>query len=887
MSTRESWRDQASGNPLTTVAREPAPAPEQPGARDWFQEQARQRDRTTGRIRSRDGLFLLDPDAQQLTMGAATGPLAGVGLALGLWDGVYTFRIGDPAGQHLVYTIADGLALVGGLTATSGAIGGWTISSGALTSGSTVLDATNQQLRIGATAYLTGVGVFAGFASGVPRFRVGDPAGHYLAYDGVSTITLNGQIVANGNIVPGAINQSLMASGLRVPVIVASLPALPSASYPEGALAFLTTDDKLYRSTGTTWTAAVPTSDLSGTVNLATQISGELTTAFAAAGLINANVTINADGTLSGAGAGQVALGSLPGSINLGTQVSGALTAAFAAAGLINANVTVNSDGTLTGAGGGQVSLTSLPGSVAAGQIAANAVTADKINALAVTTAKLAASAITAEKIATNAVTAIKINALAVTTAKLDALAVTADKIAVNAVTADKIFANAVTADKILAGAVTAAKISVTSLAAIVANMGSITAGQIVIGSTNRIWLNDAGDGALAIGGSTKASAPFRVTAAGALTATNATISGTIQAGSVVAASSFTAASPVFSGTCTFRSGSAGTRVLIDSDAAGGGRLRLYSSTGSLATQLYAIATATWLESVGTLTIRSTTAGSVVVSGADLTITSADLILGTGSRLVSSGTHVTIAQNTILDQGASTAAILQTRSSTVAHGMTDHAVTSHYGQLLPVNGTDGGLMVRGLTENQIGLELLGFIISSNTTKTAAANAGVVIGSWQKSGTGVGAMSANSNLLAVRNGGNTRFIVDAEGDFHYDGTASTYDTFDDAKLIRALSRLTGGPSVILDEFDADVTYTEDDLVRAGILGAPLADQGLVNGAALQRLHNGAAWQQAGQVSHLIQALTSVLEGNPSLQGRAAALGALARARQPVASERGRP
>jgi hypothetical protein len=51
------------------------------------------------------------------------------------------------------------------------------------------------------------------------------------------------------------------------------------------------------------------------------------------------------------------------------------------------------------------------------------------------------------------------------------------------AITADKVSANAITADKISAGAVTAAKISVTNLAAISADLGSITAGTIVLPS--------------------------------------------------------------------------------------------------------------------------------------------------------------------------------------------------------------------------------------------------------------------------------------------------------------------------------------------------------------------------------------------------------------------
>lgn len=95
-----------------------------------------------------------------------------------------------------------------------------------------------------------------------------------------------------------------------------------------------------------------------------------------------------------------------------------------------------------------------------------------------------------------------------------------------------KITANSVTASQIAASTITANLLSVSTLSAITADMGSLTAGSIVIGSTNKLWLNESADGALNIGGSTKASAPFRVTAAGALTATSATITGAITASS-------------------------------------------------------------------------------------------------------------------------------------------------------------------------------------------------------------------------------------------------------------------------------------------------------------------------------------------------------------------
>lgn len=109
----------------------------------------------------------------------------------------------------------------------------------------------------------------------------------------------NGVLVGGSYIAAQAIDVAKFASGIRPVQIVSSLPALPDANYPEGAVVFLTTDDKLYRSTGSGWTASVPTTDLSGQITT-TQISdnaistpklaaGAVTTAKLAAGAVTAN----------------------------------------------------------------------------------------------------------------------------------------------------------------------------------------------------------------------------------------------------------------------------------------------------------------------------------------------------------------------------------------------------------------------------------------------------------------------------------------------------------------------------------------------------------------------------------------------------------------------
>lgn len=70
----------------------------------------------------------------------------------------------------------------------------------------------------------------------------------------------------------------------------------------------------------------------------------------------------------------------------------------------------------------------------------------------------------------------------------------------------------------VIDGTVLARHINVDRLSAIVADMGTLTAGSIVIGDTNKIWLNDSGDGALHIGGAVKGDAAFQVAANGIVT---------------------------------------------------------------------------------------------------------------------------------------------------------------------------------------------------------------------------------------------------------------------------------------------------------------------------------------------------------------------------------
>jgi hypothetical protein len=150
--------------------------------------------------------------------------------------------------------------------------------------------------------------------------------------------------VSAAKLAANAVDATKFASGIRPVEIVSSLPATGNI---EGRTVYLTTDDKLYRYTGSAWTAATPASD----------ISGQMT-----------------DAQISAVAAAKVT----------GTLVSSQI----ADAAITNSKLAALA--------------------VDATKFADNAITTTKIADNAISTPKLQANAITADKIAANAITADK-----------------------------------------------------------------------------------------------------------------------------------------------------------------------------------------------------------------------------------------------------------------------------------------------------------------------------------------------------------------------------------------------------------------------------------------------------------------------------------------------
>lgn len=202
----------------------------------------------------------------------------------------------------------------------------------------------------------------------------------------------------------GGIRQLFEDAGLSAPEIVSTLP---NTGNFQGRLVFLTTDNKLYRWTGSVWTTAVPTVDLTGTISEAQIAANAVTTTKIA----NAAVE---EAKLATAAATEAKIAT---SAITETKISSnAVTSAK-----INA------------------------GAVIAGKIAAGAVQAGNIAAGAIVANDIAAGTITGDKIAANTLTASNIVSGTITATQIASNTITASNIAGNTITGDKIVANTIT----------------------------------------------------------------------------------------------------------------------------------------------------------------------------------------------------------------------------------------------------------------------------------------------------------------------------------------------------------------------------------------------------------------------------------------------------------
>ncbi len=430
------------------------------------------------------------------TYGSAFGDSANTWLAIDSTNGL---RMMSGSTVKVQITAAGAASFSGAITASSGSItGGLTIGSGG-------------SLSSGQTAYNTGTGFWLDYNGGTPRLSIGHDDGNRLTWDG-STMTFvgvgDGITSINGaNITTGTINADKLNIGASTDNLIGNPGAenaslngwgfvegvdqgfVASTSAYEGAYSFAITNTPVANSAyGYRAIPLVP--GRTYTVRLAIIGSGAV-----ASGLfirMNEKTTQPTTDWVTG---------------DARTSYTDFLTN-----GALPASWTIYSY-TYTVPAGVYWGSLSIYNQSTGKNVHWDAVEfrpqlqAVNIQEGVITAAKIVAGTITTTEIATGTIAAINIAALTITGALIAASTITADKI------------------------------SVTSLQAISASIGGFSIGatyvQDAAGTTGISSAVTGGDDIrFWAGHTTMASAPFRVTEAGALTATSATITGAITASS-------------------------------------------------------------------------------------------------------------------------------------------------------------------------------------------------------------------------------------------------------------------------------------------------------------------------------------------------------------------
>jgi hypothetical protein len=207
---------------------------------------------------------------------------------------------------------------------------------------------------------------------------------------------------------------------------------------------------------------------------------------------------------------------------------------------------------------------------------------------------------------------------------------------------------------------------------------------------------------------------------------------------------------------------------------------------------------------------------------------------------------------TISGSGANGYAI-SIKDGQVDHGMTSNHETDTYAAISKVADATGGFRVEGYTEAKVGVLLDGISTTDNTAKSTSAEANVMIRAWKKSGTGWNTIEGNGNIFAMGNGNAIRVIFDEDGDIHTSadqtgGLSGTYDEYNDAHLLRALdiakNDVNPMSGLIRTKFDEFVEYNHETLAKLKLVGREKdgTPNHFINVTGMQRLHNGAIWQQ---------------------------------------------
>ena len=235
-------------------------------------------------------------------------------------------------------------------------------------------------------------------------------------------------------------------------------------------------------------------------------------------------------------------------------------------------------------------------------------------------------------------------------------------------------------------------------------------------------------------------------------------------------------------------------------------------------------------------------------------------------RMDSSGKVATGAESTpdvdgggiTIDLNANDGKFLTLKSSDFSHGITDHLETDT-GFAISKSQAGGGVSMTacndGANENVWNLtSIMGETNTTATNTTAGGNFTFGVYCKASSGTGTQAVADAGNAWVMRNNNAARLIFKGDGEIHSDTGSTTYDAYDDAQLVRAFD-LSHGKGVIESKFDKFIAYNHEKLADLGLVGREEdgTPNHFTNITGMQKLHNGAIWQQYEKHNQLLEAV----------------------------------
>ena len=198
-----------------------------------------------------------------------------------------------------------------------------------------------------------------------------------------------------------------------------------------------------------------------------------------------------------------------------------------------------------------------------------------------------------------------------------------------------------------------------------------------------------------------------------------------------------------------------------------------------------------------------------------------------------------------INQGGADNEIFSCKSSDVAHGVTDVAETDTYFKIQKQGSGDGGAQLVGFSEAGRGLVINGIVGAEDDSRNTSAYGNIHLNAYLINSATTQAHTSDENIMVITNGGTSRFVFDSDGNLHADASfsATAWDDYDDAQLLRTYD-LSHGKGIIESKFDEFIDYNHEKLAELKLVGREEdgTPNHFINVTGMQRLHNGAIWQQ---------------------------------------------